>query len=162
MTTLFAYDRWANARVLGAVSKTSADEFTKDLGSSHRSLRDTLVHILSAELVWLSRWKGQSPQAHMDPAQLPNIKVLQARWSEVENQLQTFLASLNDAKLQANASYSTFGGQVRAQPLWQQMAHLVNHSSYHRGQITTMLRQLGAAPVATDLIVFFRERPARS
>jgi uncharacterized damage-inducible protein DinB len=160
--TLFEYDRWANARVLEAVSKVSAEQFVRDLGSSYRSIRDTLVHILSAELVWLSRWRGQSPQAHRNPAQFPNVEALQASWRELENELQVFLASLDDDKLRAPISYSTLAGQPQAQPLWQQMVHLANHSSYHRGQITTMLRQIGAVPVATDLIAFFREAAARS
>jgi uncharacterized damage-inducible protein DinB len=47
---------------------------------------------------------------------------------------------------------------VLRNPLWQALQHLVNHGSYHRGQVTTMLRQVGAGPVSTDLIVFYRER----
>ena len=55
--------------------------------------------------------------------------------------------------------YRLFTGQVGAQPFWQMLQHVVNHGSYHRGQVTTMLRQLEAAPPrAMDLIAFYRER----
>jgi uncharacterized damage-inducible protein DinB len=159
---LYEYDRWANARTLGTVEKLRDEQFRRDMSSSHRSIRDTLVHILSAERVWLARWKGGSLAAHLDPSKFSSVAALGAGWEEMERSMGIWLGSLTDELLQGVVSYATFGGQPQAQPLWQQMAHLANHSTYHRGQITTMLRQLGAEPVATDLIVFFRERPTAS
>lgn len=156
--TLYEYDRWANARALGAASKLSVEQFTKHMGSSHRSVRDTLVHILSAQRTWLSRWKGAFPQSMLDPRQFPTPEVVRTAREETQRELDAFLASLSDEQSRAVVSYKTLQGQSFGHPLWQQMAHLVNHSSYHRGQVTTMLRQLGAEPVATDLIVFFREQ----
>ena len=155
--TLYEYDRWANDRVLGAVSKLTGEQFTKDMGSSMRSVRDTLVHILSAEQVWLARWSGDSPTELLDPSQFPSVAALRTGWEELERDLAVFLGALTEERLQAALAYSTFAGQPQAQPLWQQMAHLANHSTYHRGQVTTMLRQLGAEPIGTDLITFFRE-----
>ena len=159
---LYEYDRWANARTLGAVEKLRDEQFRRDMSSSHRSIRDTLVHILSAERVWLARWKGGSPATHLDPSKFPSVAALGAAWEELERNMGVWLGSLTDERLQDMVSYATFGGQPQSQPLWQQMAHLANHSSYHRGQLATMLRQLGAEPVATDLILFFRERPTVS
>jgi uncharacterized damage-inducible protein DinB len=54
--------------------------------------------------------------------------------------------------------YRLMSGQPAASPLWQMLQHLINHGSYHRGQVTTMLRQLGRPAIATDLIVFYRGR----
>jgi uncharacterized damage-inducible protein DinB len=156
--TLFEYDRWANARVLEAVTKLSAEQFLRDMGSSMRSVRDTLVHILSAERTWLSRWKGVSPTSMLDPTTFPDMAAVAIRWKELETELRMLLDALTDERLRAVLAYTSLAGQPQAQPLWQQMAHLANHSTYHRGQVTTMLRQLGAQPVGTDLIAFFRER----
>ena len=156
--TLYEYDRWANARVLDAVAKLSKDQFTKDMGSSMRSIRDTLVHVLSGERVWLARWNGSSPRTMMDPKSLPTVEALRAAWVELEREFVAFLGPLTDDRLRGVLAYKTTEGKPYAQPLWQQMAHLANHSTYHRGQVTTMLRQLGAAPIGTDLITFFREQ----
>jgi uncharacterized damage-inducible protein DinB len=158
--TLYEYDHWANARVLGAASNLSPDEFLKGMGSSFGSIRDTLVHILSAQRTWLSRWRGSSPKAHLDAANFPGVEAVRAEWERLSRQLRGFLESLADERLRAVAPYTTFSGQPQSQLLWQQMAHLANHGTYHRGQVTTMLRQLGAAPIATDMIVFFRVQGA--
>jgi uncharacterized damage-inducible protein DinB len=160
ISTLFEYDRWANARTLEATAKLMPEQFTRDMGSSMRSVRDTMVHILSAEGVWLTRWSGGMPKGHLDAATFPNLESLRAEWAGMEREMGALLASLTDERLQSVFAYSTFAGQPQAQPLWQQIVHLANHSTYHRGQITTMLRQLGAEPVGTDLITFFREQPS--
>ena len=158
---LYEYDRWANSRMLGAASKIGTEQFLKDLGSSHRSIRDTLVHILSAQRTWLSRWKGISPRNMLDPLQFASVEALRIQAMELEKELGAFLDSLTDEGLKGVVEYKTLDGKTFAHPLWEQMAHLINHSTYHRGQVTTMLRQLGAEPVATDLIVFLREQQNR-
>ena len=158
---LYDYDRWANTRTLEAASKLASEQFLKDLGSSHRSIRNTLVHILSGERTWLTRWKGSSPQNMLDPERFPAVEALRAGWAELEKELRAFLDSLSDERLRAAVSYKNLEGKSFAHPLWEQMAHVVNHGTYHRGQVTTMLRQLGAEPVATDLSVFFREQQNR-
>ena len=158
---LYEYDRWANARTLGAVAKLSSDQFTRDLGSSHRSVRDTLVHNFSAGRIWLARWNSSPPMSMVDPAAFPTLAAVRAAWAELERELGHFLHSVSDERLRAVIAYTNIEGKPFAQLLWEQMVHVVNHASYHRGQITTLLRQLGAEPAATDLIVFFREQPAR-
>ena len=63
-----------------------------------------------------------------------------------------------EADLDRKIEYKTLKFGVYKNPLWQSMQHVVNHGSYHRGQVTTLLRQLGAQPVLTDLMHFYRER----
>lgn len=152
---LFAYNRWANARILGAVDPLDAEQFLRDLGSSFRSVRDTLVHILSAEWIWLERWRGTSPAAMFDPAAFPTLERIRARWRDVEAGQAAFVDAATNDRLQAPVAYRNTRGERWEYPLWQLMAHVVNHSTYHRGQITTLLRQLGAQAVATDLLVFY-------
>ena len=152
---LYEYNRWANARTLDAASRLRSDEFTKDLGSSYPSLRDMLAHVLSAEWIWLRRWQGTSPKALLDPAEFPSISQLRARWAEVERELAEFVAGVTEESLETTISYVNTKGERWTYPLWQMLQHVVNHSTYHRGQVTTMLRQLGAEPVATDFLVFY-------
>jgi len=155
---LYDYNRWANARVHDAVAKLTAEQYTRDLSNSFHSVRDTLTHILAAEWIWLKRWHGESPKALLDPADFPNLAALRARRTEVEREQTAFVNNLTDVLLNAPISYLNLKGETWTYPLWQMMQHLVNHSTYHRGQVTTMLRQLGAAPAATDFLLFFDEK----
>ncbi len=157
---LFRYNRWANARLFEAVARLSPEEFVRDLGSSYPSVRDTLLHIVWAEWIWLQRWNGASPRTVFEASDFPDARVLRSRWSEIDAGQQAFLETLTDERLIAVVSYVNLQGQVWRYPLWRQMCHVVNHSTYHRGQSTTMLRQLGARAVATDLLVFDDELEA--
>jgi uncharacterized damage-inducible protein DinB len=154
---LFEYNRWANQRILDATSKLSPKEFNRDLRNSFPSIKDTLVHILSAEWIWLTRWQGASPTGIPDSWKLTTHEAIRKQWLEVERDQSAFVSGLTNDSLNRVISYRNTAGQPFANPLWQMMRHVVNHSSYHRGQVTTMLRQLDAEAVATDLILFYRE-----
>lgn len=155
---LYRYHRWANGRVFEAVSHLSPEEFVRDLRSSHRSVRNTLLHIVWAEWIWLQRWQGLSPHAVFQAAEFPSPDAVRARWSEVESEERRFLEEVTVERLLAVVRYVDLEGQSWQYPLWRQMYHVVNHSTYHRGQLSTMLRQLGAQPIPTDLLVFDDEQ----
>jgi uncharacterized damage-inducible protein DinB len=140
--------------MLDAAAALTAEQFTRDLSSSHHSVRDTLVHILSGEWIWLRRWQGTSPKAMFNPADFPSVELLRAQWVEVERDQTDFILSVTDESLETVIAYINTKGEEWKYPLGQMMQHLVNHSSYHRGQVTTMLRQLGVGAVATDFLVF--------
>ena len=155
---LYSYNHWANQRAMAAASKLKTDTFTRNLGNSFSSVRDTLAHIMAAEWIWLERWNGRSPTALLGAADFPTPGALAKRWTEIQKAQNAFLDALTPERLQANLTYTNTEGQSFAYPLWQQTVHVVNHSSYHRGQITTLLRQLGAEPVTTDLLVYYDEK----
>jgi uncharacterized damage-inducible protein DinB len=155
---LYDYNRWANRRFTDAAQLLAAEMFTRHLGGSYPSLRGTLVHIFGAEWVWLERWNGRSHPALPGEADFPDIATLCQAWTELQQRQRDFLDGLNDARLLEFISYVNFKGQRWAHPLWQQMLHVVNHSSYHRGQATNMFRQMNAEPVATDLLLYYEER----
>jgi uncharacterized damage-inducible protein DinB len=152
---LYRYNRWANARVLAASSELPNELFTKDLSSGHRSVRDTLSHILGAEWIWHMRWTGISPNATFDPRDFPDVGSLRVKWAEVEREQTEFVEGVTDRSLERVIAYLNTKGEEWEYPLWQMMQHVVNHSSYHRGQVATLLRQLGAEPAPTDFLIFF-------
>jgi uncharacterized damage-inducible protein DinB len=154
---LFAYNQWANQRTIAAASFLKNDDFTRNLGSSFSSVRDTVVHIMAAEGLWLERWNQRSPKAMLPAADFQTPGAIEQRWKEIQQVQNTFLTCITSERLRASVSYTNLRGQTYAYPLWRQMAHVVNHSSYHRGQVITLLRQLGAAPVPTDLLIFYDE-----
>jgi len=155
---LFDYNSWANHRTLGAAEKLTPEQFTQPMGSSFTSVRDTLAHIYGAESVWLERFHGRSPSALPDVTQFSDVASLREPWLEHEERLLIFVRALTQSDLDRVMEYKTLRFGVYQNPLWQSMQHVVNHGTYHRGQVTTMLRQLGAQPILTDLMHFYRER----
>lgn len=158
MCLLYDYNAWANRRALDAASVLTKEQFTKPLGSSFASVRDTLAHICGAEWVWLERFQGRSPASLPDSAQYDDVGRLLEKWAEQEARLLAFVGKLTQEDLNRVMEYKTLKFGVYRNPLWQSMQHLVNHGTYHRGQITTLLRQSGAQPILTDLMHFYRER----
>jgi uncharacterized damage-inducible protein DinB len=159
ITELIQYNYWARDRVLDAVRPLSAEQYAQPLGSSFPSIRDTLVHVYAAEFVWNMRWTGISPTSLITADQYPGLDGLVAAWAELDYQVRTFVAHVDADGLNREIDYALMNGTPMRSSLRQMVQHVVNHGSYHRGQVTTMLRQLGAAPPkACDLIAFFREQ----
>jgi uncharacterized damage-inducible protein DinB len=155
---LLDYTVWANHRVIRAAATLTVDEFRRDLGSSHGGVRGTLAHMLGAEWIWLERWKGVSPTRLIDEAEFGDILVLRERWGVIETHRADWLASLRDDQVSAVIAYRNLKGDPFEEPLWQLVQHLANHSTYHRGQAITLLRQLGARAVTTDMVAWDRDR----
>ncbi|HXQ26583.1 MAG TPA: DinB family protein [Candidatus Acidoferrales bacterium] len=160
--TLYQYNSWANHRTLDSCASLTPEQFTRNLGSSFGSVRDTLVHILGAEWIWLERWHGRVPTGLPVAADSPDFESVRRRWTEVERDLTDYIASLTPEDLHRAVQLKTLAGVPHSQPLWPCLQHLANHSTYHRGQIATLLRQLGAKAVSTDLIGFYREQSAKA
>ena len=157
---LYDYNAWANHRTLDACAALTPEQVTRNLGSSFASVRDTLAHIYGAEWIWLERFQGRSPLSLPDTGQFADLSSLRNRWMEHEANLLRFVAGITQEDLNRVLEYKTLKFGVYRNPLWQSMQHLANHGTYHRGQVTTMLRQLGAQPILTDLMHFYRERSA--
>jgi uncharacterized damage-inducible protein DinB len=154
---LFAYSEWANARLAAAVSALSEEAFARPVVSSFGSVRDTFAHILAGEWIWLRRFKGESPGAIPDWVRQSDRGELLTRLSQIEAERREFLATLTDAELQAPVVYRLLSGQEHRDSLGELVQHVVNHSTYHRGQAVTQLRQLGSQAPATDLVAFLWE-----
>jgi uncharacterized damage-inducible protein DinB len=158
--TLYEYNRWANGRTLEAAEKLDPTAFVKDLKNSFPSVRDTLAHILGAEWIWLRRWKGDSSAKLIVAAEFPTAASLRERFQAVDKERAAFLASVSEERLRQPFDYKDLAGNSLRLPFVQSMQHVVNHGTYHRGQITTMLRQLGATPIGTDMSRFYLDRAA--
>jgi len=158
---LYEYDRWANMRILGAAEALSAEQFTRDLGGSFRSVRDALLHILGGEWIWLRYWREPPLTsallsdlvarrgAMFNPHDFLNAAAVRLRWVEVEKDVAEFVISLTNESLEQMLPFRTT--QVKLAHL---MQHVANHSTYHRGQVALMMRQLGTKPPATEFHEF--------
>jgi uncharacterized damage-inducible protein DinB len=158
---LYEYDRWANNRVLQAASALSPEQFTRDLGGSFRSVRNTLVHIIHSEWGWLTYWKATShSSAFLEdlwdeknplfrPDAFPDVTAVRVKWAEVEKEQMEFVNSVTEEALRKHLP--VLAKQLSLAHL---MQHLANHSTYHRGQVALMMRQLNAEPLPTDFAFF--------
>jgi uncharacterized damage-inducible protein DinB len=138
------------------------EELTRTIVSSFPSIRDTLAHIVMAEWIWLRRWKGESPSAPPQWTEnAPSLDTIVDNLRAVEAERRELLDSITDDDLAYELPYRSMKGDPFATRLDHQMAHVANHSTYHRGQLTTMIRQVGAKPPVTDLIHFLRTRNSK-
>lgn len=159
LRTLFDYHYWARDRLLDAIDPLTPEQFHRDLGSSFHSVRDTVAHTYAAEWAWYQRWQGQSPTALLSPDLVPDAVAVRRLWTEHETKMRTYLGGLGADGINRVIDYTLLNGTVGSSPVWQMAQHIVNHASYHRGQVTTMLRQLGVEPAKSmDLIAFYRTR----
>ncbi len=155
---LLDYHYWARDRALAAVEPLSAEQLTREMGSSFRSIRDTLVHIYAAE------WAGTRGGMASRPRRCSTRRSFRmSRRSASDGppggQVRSFVESAGEAGPPRVYEYKSLAGVPGRSELGQMIEHVVNHASYHRGQVTTMLRQVGAQPPKSlDLIAFYRER----
>ena len=158
---LFAYNAWANRRLFTALAALPEADYKRDLKTSFASLHGTVGHIVWAEELWLRRWQQAPPPAVAQGKDLGSLAAAQQRWEAIEADRALFLAGLAAARLEdVIVVKASTGGEFR-HPLRETLLHAVDHSSYHRGQLVSMLRQLGQTPPPNGLVAYYRSRPAR-
>lgn len=153
---LLAYNAWANRRLLRAAAALPRDLLEQDLATSFRSIWGTLLHMACGEWLWLGRWQT-APGRGSDPGDCRSLAELEARWDEIAREQLAFLAGLGAQELDRPVSYENPPGTTWTYALREMVRHVVNHSTYHRGQVASLLRRLGRTPPATDYLVFFDE-----
>ena len=152
---LMEYHYWATDRLLDVVEQLTPEQFARDLGSSFPSVQATVAHLLTAEAVWLGRITGRPP-ARVSPHELPLPADARRRWQPLREEMGAWAASLEETGAARSVRAVTSSGAEYLHTGEEVALHLVVHGSYHRGQVVTMLRQLGVAPPSLDLIAFFR------
>jgi uncharacterized damage-inducible protein DinB len=159
LRTLLDYHYWARDRMFDALDALTPEQLTRDMGGSFTSLHDTVSHLYAAEHAWYGRWKGDSPSALLTGSAFPDLAAVRRAWMDHEPKMRAFLESLGEEGINRVMAFKMLSGQPASSPFWQMLQHLVNHASYHRGQVTTMLRQMGAQPAKSlDMIAFYRSR----
>jgi uncharacterized damage-inducible protein DinB len=154
---LTAFSSWATNRILQAVEALPAEDPMRDLKSSHRSIHGTLTHLAGSEKMWLSRMSGTPDKAMITPAEVPTVADVRRLWEQTGFATAKFLGSMTDRKLQETFTMSTSTGEKFLHTFVQAFQHVVDHSTYHRGQVVTLMRQMGHTPPNTGMIAFIRE-----
>ena len=155
---LYDYHYWATSRLLGVTAQLTPEQFTQSVAGSSGSIRNTLVHILSAEWGWLERCGGPRRGERLNPQDFPEVEVLTRAWPRVEEYVRAFLSGLEDADLSRDIAFAIGGGPRHSLPLGDLMQHAIIHAMHHRGQAALLLRMLGHVPGNFDFLVYLGER----
>ena len=150
---LYRYNYWARDRQLVACAALSEEEFLRPMGSSFPSVRDTLVHLLQVEWIWLERWNRRAPKVWPSGAEFTGLAKVTEGWKAVERGVWDYLGRVNEPELKTEISYVNFQGETCTYTLWRMMLHVLSHQCYHRGQVTTLLRQLGKPAPMVDYLL---------
>jgi uncharacterized damage-inducible protein DinB len=158
---LFDYTEWANDLAMGAAANLSDENLRRDFGISHKSIFGTLVHMAGAEWIWWERWNGRSPAkaeawSLWSTDSCADLVALKQRWTDLVNGRTQFISKLDEERLAGELAFKLLSGDPNSMRLVDQMQHVVNHATMHRGQIVGMIRQLGIDPPATDLLFYLR------
>ena len=158
---LFDYTEWANKLAMDAARRLPDESLRRDFGISHQSIFGTLVHMAGADWIWLERWNGRSPKRDeawslWTTESCCDLAELNERWTKLVDDRARFISELDESRLAAELSFKLLSGDPSSMPLIDQMQHIVNHSTMHRGQVVGMIRQLGLEPPATDLLFYLR------
>ena len=151
---LYDYNCWANARLMDVVSRLTPDEFTQRGVGSYGSIRNTLVHILSAEWGWLERCGGYPRGERLKAEDFPTVESIVAVWRRIESEMRSFLDTLPDADLATDISFAFGPGPAQTATKGDLLQHAVLHAVHHRGQVAMLLRELGRTPGNFDFLFY--------
>jgi uncharacterized damage-inducible protein DinB len=156
---LMDYNYWANGLILHTAAQASAEQYTATIAVSFGSLRGTLLHILGAEIVWRLRIQGDIlPYKMVGEDEFSTLAQLVERWAAEEGAMRAFLAGLDYDGANQIIQYKNSRGVAFQNPLWQILAHVVNHGTQFRSEAAVILTQLGYSPGDLDLIYYIRSR----
>ena len=151
------YNIWANNIVCNWLEKISDEQWTQHVTSSFNSIQETVLHIIGAENIWLERMRKDEKQVWLPSVYKGTKEEHIALWKKTSQGLKDFVLAFDENNLQTNLDFKRLNGDPYSMPFYQLFAHVFNHSTYHRGQLVTMLRQVGFTDVgSTDMLGFFR------
>ena len=162
----YQYDRWASERVFAAARGLTPEQFNTPGTAGHGSIRETLIHQISAHRNWFAWWDGSMSQQEamtngLDPAGYPDLDAVIGVWEEVQRQTGAFIESLTDADAEREYTVTfPWSGQTVTFTLTQMMLHVANHGTQHRSETAAMLTAFNCSPGYLDMLFFLAERQA--
>src|SRR3954471_11356382 len=161
ITRLFEYTEWANGLALDAAVNLSDENLRREVGISHGSIFGTLLHMAGAESILLERWQGRSPAKaeawlRWTTGSCADLGILKERWQQLIDQRAKYFLELDESRLAGELPFKLLSGDASSMRLVDQIQHVANHATLHRGQVVGMIRQLGIDPPSTDLLFYLR------
>lgn len=161
LESLYAFNSWANARVLETLRALPEADYVKEQGGGWPSVRATFVHLAGATDAWAERFAFRDATRLATPDELPALEDAARVLLAAEEKHRRQLATYTPARLAGPFTWKNLKGELRTANFGVVVRHVVNHQTYHRGQIASMVRRLGGAPKSTDMVVWGIEQAAR-
>ena len=151
--TMAAYGGWMNGRLLVLCGGLSDADRKRDLGAFFRSIHGTFDHLIYGDVAWMGRFTGSPmPTRKIGEVMHESWNELDAARRAMDRRIEAWAAEITASWLGETMSYvSVNDGKTRTLPRWVLVTHMFNHGTHHRGQLTTLMRQLGIEPGVTDL-----------
>ena len=154
VTRMMTFHHWATGKAFDAVAGLSPEELDRKWGGSFGTARALLKHIVGADQLWIERLNGNSPKSMPEFPGSYAGQQFRDEWRKLEARERSFMDALTPAQLAKDLTYTNLKGETFSRPLPDILYHLVNHGTYHRGQITHLLRDLGKDAPGTDYVLF--------
>jgi uncharacterized damage-inducible protein DinB len=161
LESLYAFNSWANARVLESLRALPAADYEKEQGGGWPSPRAAFVHLAGATDAWAERFSGRDALRLATVDELPGLEDAARVLSAAEEKHRRLLPTYSPERLAGPFTWKNLKGEVKTAPFWAVVRHVVNHQTYHRGQIASMIRRLGHTPRSTDMVLWGIELSAR-
>ncbi len=149
--TMARYNQWMNQKLYGICEDISDEQRREDRGAFFKSIHGTLNHLLVADRIWMGRFLDQPFAAQLNQELYSDFADLQQARQQTDQAMLDWVTALSPDWLEQPFSYTNSFGQAMTRPAWLLLAHLFNHQTHHRGQLTTVLSQLGYDPGVSDL-----------
>jgi uncharacterized damage-inducible protein DinB len=162
LVTLYAYNLWANQRLLEAAARATPEQLASQW-LSQGSILSTLVHIMTGEEGWRYKCETGVQMAVLGDERLadfPTLEAVLSYWNEVNQRMQAYLHRLHDEDLNQTVALRNRDGEVFERILWQPFLHVITHSTQHRAEVAEALTQLGYSPGNLDFEIYLREQAA--
>ena len=155
ITGLVDYGYWANAQLLGVSARLTPDQFIQPVAGSYGSIRNTWVHVMSAEAGWLERCGGPTRGPQLRAEDYPTVASVVEAWRTIEANFRAFAAGLEESDLIGVIDFSLGSFGSFSMRMGDMLQHVANHGTHHRGQIALLLRALGHPPGNVDMLFYF-------
>lgn len=154
-----SYNTWAYQKMFDALKQLSEEQVQEEIESSFKSIFKTFLHLLDAESIWWQRLKLAENVEVPSEKFTGDFTELQKKVLEQSKLWGEWVANAGEHQFQHVFAYQNSKKEQFKQPVWQVLMHLLNHGTYHRGQVVTMMRQLGASKIpGTDFILYLRSK----
>jgi uncharacterized damage-inducible protein DinB len=156
MGKLFDYNIWSFGRVWNCIDQLTDEEFSKETGFSHGSIRNQVIHVMSSTRRWIDRLQVQTPRPHMENAAFPTLEVVKREWTVFLDELQDFMNTISEESLSLPTDWEISSRELRSRnQQWEILLHVFNHMTDHRAQILAMLDLVFHKETIEQDLIFF-------
>ncbi len=163
LKALADYNIWTDNIIMEWLDQIDDRQWEQPVVSSFSSIKQTVLHMVSAKKIWIDFWTNVPDPAYLSAGFKGTKNELIGIWKKASVDLKNFMETFPEENYQQPITFKYPKGGEGRMAFWQTFPHFINHATYHRGQLVTMLRQAGFTGfTSTDLATYFISRDIKS